>query len=212
MNKTKIEWTDYTWNPITGCMRDCWYCYVKRIKFYDRVPTVHLSRLDQPKKVKKHSKIFVCSTGDLFGEWISDKWITNVLDVIKECPQHTFQFLTKNPIRYKSFKFPSNCWLGATITREIDIQRLIDLNILSAKTFISFEPLLSSLFKMHDSLMSINWVIIGAMTGPKSKKYQPKIEWIQDILNQTSKYNIPIFMKNNLKGIWKEKLRQEFPE
>ena len=86
MNKTKIEWTDYTWNSITGCEYNCFYCYARRIamRFNGHFkPTFHPDRITQPHKLKKPSKIFVCSMVDLFGDWIPDLWIEAVLATIK---------------------------------------------------------------------------------------------------------------------------------
>ena len=142
MNKTKIEYVDYTWNPITGCYHNCPYCYARRIaeRFkskqnyayingvkpahikepfpYGFRPTYHPDRLEEPLKVVVPSRILVCSMGDIMGEWVPDEWIRSVIEVTRKCPQHTFLFLTKNPQRYFFFKdeFPDNCWLGASIT------------------------------------------------------------------------------------------------
>ncbi len=115
MNKTHIEWTDFTWNPVTGCQHDCWYCYVKKIRNYDRTPAFHPERILEPMDRKKPSKIFVCSTGDLFGTWVPDEWIAKVKKTIAYCPNHIFQLLTKNPKRYKDWVFPGNCWLAGAI-------------------------------------------------------------------------------------------------
>ncbi|HDY68985.1 MAG TPA: DUF5131 family protein [Candidatus Scalindua sp.] len=208
MNKSKIEWTDYTWNPVTGCKKGCFYCYGKKINDRfgkDFKPRMWWDRLDQPIKEKKPSKIFVCSMADLFGDWLPDDTINYVLDTVRKCPHHTFQFLTKNPKRYYWFPMPDNCWRGVTITKgKAKIFSLVDSGI----RFVSCEPLLGWIdFKG----CSFDWIIIGAMTGHLAKKYQPKYEWIQDILYHADSSKIPVFMKNNLKPIWKGKLRQEFP-
>ncbi|HOX55186.1 MAG TPA: DUF5131 family protein, partial [Candidatus Omnitrophota bacterium] len=98
MNKTKIEWCDYTWNPITGCKRNCWFCYGKKIRqrFYPHISWNELmwfdERLEQPLKVKKPSRIFVNSMSDI--EYWRKCDIDNVLKIIKQCPQHNFLFLT----------------------------------------------------------------------------------------------------------------------
>lgn len=211
MNKTKIEWTDYTWNPITGCLKKCWYCYVKRIKDYDRTPTFHPERLRQPSQVKNPRRIFVCSTGDLFGRWVDRNWVDFILKAVRECPQHTFQFLTQNAQRYGEFEFPDNCWLGETITRQDDYS--YGLSPYASHQhhirFASFEPLLSRI--RISERHPFDWLIVGAMTGPRSQKYQPKVEWINDIIKQADKLRIPIFLKNNLNKVWKGELRQEFP-
>lgn len=126
MNKTKIDWCDMTWNPVTGCLHGCKYCYARKIAnrfggdfsmardgsflvLYQRPnnpypdkfsPTFHKYRLDEPQKVEKSQKIFVVSMGDLFGDWVPDEWIEKVFEACKKAPQHTYLFLTKNPKRY----------------------------------------------------------------------------------------------------------------
>jgi protein gp37 len=130
MNKTKIEWCDSTWNPITGCLHGCEYCYAVRIakrfgggEAWDRgccysrdlhvlftkpekpypfyfEPTLHSYRLDEPNKIKKQQNIFVGSMADIFGDWVPDEWISNVFEACGSAPQHRYLFLTKNPKRY----------------------------------------------------------------------------------------------------------------
>lgn len=216
MNKTKISWTEYTWNPVVGCKNHCWYCYAERInnRFnnsdFESIQ-YHTERLTEPLKIKKPSKIFVVSMGDLFGSWVMPEFIKWVLDIVKRCPQHTFQFLTKNPARYIEFEFSSNCWLGVTITKETDKSN-IARNYPLPKcrcAYISYEPLLGYINKIPTW---VNWVILGAYTGPGSKKHQPKKEWIDSIVKQCKHYKIPIFMKSSLKDIWDKPLIQEFPE
>lgn len=224
MNKTKIEWTDYTWNPITGCKTGCGYCYGRRIRkrFHPDAPWDEImyfdERLDEPIKLKKPSRIFVCSMSDLFGKWISGAFREYIFDTIRRCPQHTFQFLTKYPLRYCDFAFPGNCWIGITHTGETPEGYIydgkMDSKVIIAfekhkNTFLSCEPLLGDSISIPTSC---KWVIIGAMTGPRSESYQPRIEWIENILSQAIKLNIPVFMKNSLKKVWKSGLRQEFPE
>lgn len=127
MNKSKIEWCDMTWNPVTGCLHGCNYCYAKRIaeRFgahldrqeiktvelhfkrdnpypYDFYPTFHRYRLDEPKIKTKGKNIFVSSMGDLFGDWVPDSWIRAVFDACQNAPQHNYIFLTKNPMRFQN--------------------------------------------------------------------------------------------------------------
>ena len=128
MNKTKIEYADYTWNPVTGCLHECEYCYARKqakrfssivgipngkihdlpINFtykckypYGFDPTFHRYRLDEPSQVKTPSTIFVCSMADLFGEWVPDEWIQKIFEACADAPQHRYLFLTKNPKRYR---------------------------------------------------------------------------------------------------------------
>lgn len=217
MNKTKIEWTNYTWNPVTGCRNACWYCYAKKIacRFQGNfIPKFHKDRLEDFTpfmRIKKNSKIFVCSMADLFGEWVPDDWIRPIIDIAKVYQGYTFQFLTKNPKRYQKFKFTENCWLGRTITgieKEQDKLQWTGTCGKQNKTFISYEPLLGKPENLH---YGQDWIIIGAMTGPGSKKYAPKAEWIENILRRADEFNIPVFMKGNLKPYYNGEFRQEFP-
>ena len=201
MNKTKIEWTDYTWNPVVGCKHGCNYCYAKRMndrfKWIEKwnKPQIFVERLDEPYKIKKPSKIFVCSVADLFGDWIGDDWIELIMKVTRDNPQHTFQFLTKNPVRYLDFNFPENCWLGATITgknHKDDLLRLLWLSKVPNKNkrFVSIEPLLGKI-NQGTLLDNFDLVIVGAMTGVGA--VPPKKEWIDGIEHKN------IFYKNNIK-------------
>lgn len=212
-----IKWCDYTWTPITGCARNCWYCYVKRIKGYDRTPKFHPERLEEPLKLKKPAKIFVCSTADIFGEWVMEDWVRQVIDIIKRCPQHQFQILTKSVERIANFteslKQP-NIWLGVTVEHRRFLSRLKVLQFIARQyelkqLFVSFEPLLSNI--ALEQLEGIGWVIIGAYTGKDAELLQPKPEWVKNIMAKAEASKIPVFLKDNLKIIWDKKLRQEWP-
>ncbi|HDY89867.1 MAG TPA: DUF5131 family protein [bacterium] len=199
MNKTKIEWCDYTWNPVVGCKTGCSYCYAERMNnrfnwIQDwKQPEFFPERLFDPWGKKKAGKVFVGSMCDLFGGWISSNWIQQILDICHLAIQHEFMFLTKYPARYFEFHFPDNCWVGATAEKE-DLTggaRLHNLKTLNtdAKKFISIEPLLGY-FGIID-LSFLDLVIVGAMTGPGAIK--PKKEWIESIKHPN------IFYKENIK-------------
>jgi protein gp37 len=177
MNKTKIEWADYTWNPVTGCKHGCPYCYARKTAenpFYRRAfpykfePHFYPERLNEPIKVKKPQTIFVCSMADLFGEWVPDMWIELIFAEIQKAKQHTYIFLTKNPKRYLKIPgtyFSKNLWFGATVTGMSDTQRICDLQKLPfGNKFVSFEPLLE--YTGDIDLKYIRQVIIGAQTNP----------------------------------------------
>jgi protein gp37 len=173
---------------------------------------MHHERLEEPYRIKKPSKIFVCSMGDLFGEWVPKDWIEEIIKVAEDNPQHVFQFLTKNPKRYWGFKFPKNCWLGTTITKQEELSRIYHLprwRRIKKKpiTFISFEPLQSEidLSGTEWALNYIDWIIIGAQTNPYKP---PKREWVQSLIEQARDAGASVFLKDNLR--WKEKI-QEFP-
>ena len=219
MNKTKIEWCDYTWNPITGCRKNCGYCYAR--KMYKRFnksfePKFHYSRIMQPLGQKKPSKIFVCSVSDFWGEGVSQAWRSDVYNIIEACPQHTFQILTKQPQRIEDWdSIPKNVWVGVSITGGEDEWRTHYLKKYKGIKFISFEPLMS---EVTTPFVGIDWIIVGAMTGPDAKKYKPQISWVADIEERAVKNGIPLFFKNNLK--WEAMnaplgfvfKRQEFPK
>lgn len=195
MNKTKIEWCDYTFNPVTGCKHGCKYCYASKIaiRFTGHFnPTFHPKRL-KDKMPKKPSKIFVCSMADLFGDWVPSDWIEQILmRVVCQNPQHTFMFLTKNPKRYSEYGFPSNTMLGVTINTKNDLERMEILTKQKRQDslFVSIEPLLDDFTGVDFS--GVDLIIVGAMTGAGAIK--PKREWIESIKHRN------IFYKDNLGG------------
>ena len=160
MNKTNIEYAHYTWNPVRGCLHNCPYCYAARIdkRFGDGNfrPTFYPERLQEPLKVKKPSRIFVGSMADLFGDWdwvdkISPLFkysrnaiVSRIFDIVDQCPQHTFVFLTKNPKGMQGFNFPDNCWCGTSVeNQEKADERIPELLKVNCKTlFVSLEPIL----------------------------------------------------------------------
>lgn len=215
MNRTKIEWTQWTYNPIVGCKHGCWYCYAKKLtQRFKKIfpngfePTFYPERLKEPWNLKKPSKIFVCSIADLFAPWTPKEWQIQVIQSIEMCPiKHTFQLLTKNPEGInKHHVFPNNVWVGATVNTREDYWRIREIASVQAKVrFISFEPLLGDMENVE--LGGINWVIIGKLTS--SKKVKLDMKWVMDISAECSRHKIPIFFKNNL-GL--SHPRQEFPE
>lgn len=227
MNRTKIEWTDFTWNPITGCLNSCPYCYARKIaKRFPNIfpngfkPTFHEDRLTEPYKLKKSSKIFTCSMGEIFGAWVPQEWVSKIFRVIIDCgpmstvkghPNHIFQILTKCPHNFSSFfailnyRLPPNMWLGVTIDRQNAAYKkrfLTDGVLKGGVKFISFEPLLE---EINIDLEGIDWIIIGAQTNPYKP---PRKEWVQKLIDQARELDIPVFLKDNLR--WHEKI-QEFP-
>lgn len=216
MNKTKIEWCDYTWNPITGCLKGCSYCYARRI--YARFkksfkPEFHYDRLMQPVKLDKPSRIFVCSVADFWGKGTYQIWRDEVYNIIRACPQHTFLFLTKQPHKIKDFdRVPENCWIGVTYTKHGDewrIAQLIHRTNNSKQIFISYEPMMDG---YTDYLFLGCWLIVGAMTGAEAKEHKPDSGALVEIIQTSKKLKLPLFMKNNLKPYWLGELIQQWPE
>lgn len=210
MNRSKIEWTDYTWNPITGCSHGCHYCYARRMAQrhkgrhgYDALhpfkPTFHEDRLNEPYLRNKPSKIFTVSMGEMFGSDVPCGWVHKVMTVIRRNPRHTFQLLTKQPQNlHLGEPFPDNVWMGLTVDGtdeacETD-RKLNELRECSAKVkFISFEPLLGP---VNPSLREIDWIIIGQMTG--ANRFKTPSSWVLYLEDRASLDHIPVFMKDNL--------------
>lgn len=230
MNKISktIGWADYSWNPVTGCLHwkngDCAVkdCYAKRLAEgrlrgrcgYDIhepfKPTFHSKRLYEPVKFKWASKIFVSDMGDLFGRWVPNNWIENVLGIALSCQRHTFLFLTKNPARYLSFEFPDNCWIGTTINTQDDIStHMRNLALRDAKArikFISFEPLYETI---HIDLSPFQWIIIGGQSKPNKEADRNALNCLTI---QAVDRRIPIYMKDNTEIPGRTCLRKEFPK
>ena len=207
---TKIEWTDKTWNPITGCTKisaGCANCYaeimskrlqaMKQDKYKNGFTlTMHNDVLDEPIKWKKPHTIFVCSMSDLFHENVPFSFIDKVVETIKSTPQHNYQILTKRANRmaeYFSDKIiPKNAWLGVTVDIASSKSRIDFLRNLNAPIkFLSCEPLLEDLGDMN--LDGIDWVIVGGESGAKARPM--KEEWVQSIKVQTEKQGSAFFFK-----------------
>ena len=223
MNKQgvgKIEWTDFSWSPVRGCLRACWYCYgqdlANRFDGGDYEPRFHPERLDQPRLVRKPSRIFVCPVADLFGSWIEDAVIDAVVNVARDCPQHTFLFLTKYPGRYKQFVFSANCWLGASVTGEETAAHLDEINAAMSHNaevpvhFASAEPLLH--FVPGSALTWADWIITGALSGPKAKEHVPQREWVWVLSEDCKERGIPFFTKRSITMLYPDLACQEWPE
>jgi len=172
-------------------------------------PTIRFDgkELEQIYKLKKPSRIFMCSTHEIFGNWIPDEWRLKIFQAAEDNPQHTFLFLSKIPLRYVLYRISHNCWVGMTMAGKESFEYNFHPAVPNKK-FISFEPLndIPYIWKIDES---IKHIIIGAQTQPYKA---PKEEWIELILDTADRYNIPVFMKDNLKTIWRHKLIQELPE
>jgi len=205
-----IEWTEASWNPITGCTKisdGCKYCYAerlaKRLKVMGQVkytngfkPTIHPECLDEPLLWKKSKMIFVCSMSDIFHEDVPIEFIRKIFSVMNTANHHVFQVLTKRSQGMKeiasSLEWTDNIWLGVTVESQDYIYRIQDLIETPAKTkFISFEPLLSEI--SYFPVQNIDWVIVGGESGPKSREM--KKEWVYEIRNQCLDAGISFFFK-----------------
>ena len=180
-------------------------------------PTFLPFRLKEPERKAQPQTIFVCSMADLFGAWVPDEWIEEVFEACKRAPQHRYLFLTKNPQRYcdlaSAGKLPTepNFWYGTTITGPDMPFFFWD----KANTFVSVEPLLEPFDTEatggKNPFERVGWVIIGAMTGPGSRKQQPKREWVEAIVKKAREAGTAVFMKDSLESIWGENIVREYP-
>lgn len=207
---SNIEWTEYTWNPVTGCIKvsqGCKNCYAERMASRlkamrcDRyangfAPTLHWDLVDAPRTWKKPRLVFVNSMSDLFLEAIPDEFIQRVFETMSACPQHTFQILTKRSERLRSLAprllWPQNVWMGVSVEDARVINRIRDLACIPAAVrFLSCEPLIGPLHEMP--LRNIDWVIVGGESGPRARGI--KEEWVRSIRQQCSDAAIPFFFK-----------------
>lgn len=211
-----IGWCTHTWNPVKGlCPEACAYCYARRIYAHFKFdPEIKFDEkeLMAPYKLKKPARIFCGSTIDIFHQDIHGSWLQQIVKVIEDNPQHVFQFLYHfSPHRGL---FPSNCWLGLTVTSYPDAQKAVTFSKTYPRhiKFISFEPLLGDPKIPEEVFEKIDWMIIGAETGNRKGKVIPKKEWILKLLKAADKHSIPVFMKENLQRYWLHYLRRDFPK
>lgn len=218
MNRTRIEWTDWTWNPITGCKHDCWYCYAHKMftRFHRSwEPTFHPERLDEIDHLRKPAKVFVCSVADLFARWTKPEWRDAVLNKILD-PKYahlTFQLLTKAPEEIPNFDFPSNVWVGVTVTTQAEVENIDYLRKTTSGClpFASFEPLLGTIDLDDDHLRFLKWIIIGKLTGSARVKLDP--EWVNHLIGCAETVDLPVFVKDSIVAELGEKYRiREFPK
>ena len=184
---------------MTGCLHGCPYCYARRIAENPRLyksfpkgfkPHERFERLSQPGKIKKGAAVFVGSMTDMMGLWWSDEQIQKVINICVENPQHTFLWLTKNPVRYQHFEWPDNCWLGASVETQLEMYRADDLIKAEAWRFLSLEPMLGPINSIPKG---IHQIIAGCQTGPKSLPAQPA--WFNSIKDQCEESGAHLFIK-----------------
>lgn len=210
MKTTKIEWTEHTWNPVTGCTKfseGCAHCYAEVMsrrlcamgnsKYANGFKsTMHINALTEPLKWRKPSTIFVCSMSDLFHKDVPFEFIDKVFKVIEETPQHNYQILTKRAERmaeyFETRNIPHNAWIGVTVENRETKSRIDYIRHLGATVkFLSCEPLLGDLGELN--LEGINWIIVGGESGTQARPM--KEEWVLNIKRQADANNIPFFFK-----------------
>lgn len=208
---SKIEWTEKTWNPITGCTKKsagCKNCYAEVMarrlqgmgqKKYKNgfALTLHDDCLVEPLYWKTPCTVFVCSMSDIFHEDVPSAFIDKMMDIIWETPQHTYQILTKRAERMSEYfhtrQIPKNVWLGVTVeSLAYKHERINKLrNIDATVKFLSCEPLIGDLGELN--LDDIDWVIVGGESGAKARPM--KEEWVQNIYEQCKQRGVAFFFK-----------------
>ncbi|MBU2573611.1 MAG: phage Gp37/Gp68 family protein [Elusimicrobia bacterium] len=205
-----IEWTEATWNPVTGCTKTsegCLHCYAERLARRLRAMgqpnykngfrlTTHPNSLEIPLRWKKPHLIFVNSMSDLFHKDVPVKFILDIFRVMNESPRHRFMILTKRSERLlcMSHKLPwaGNILMGVTVENEKYLYRLEHLKKTGAKTkFVCLEPLLGPLPRLN--LKGIGWVIVGGESGPGARPIKP--EWVTGIRDICLNSKVPFFFK-----------------
>lgn len=210
VKKTHIEWTEMTWNPVTGCDKvspGCKNCYAERMSGRLKLMgsarykngfkvTLQKDLVDLPKTWKAPRIVFVNSMSDLFHKDVPDAFILDVFRVMNECPQHQFQVLTKRPERLKKLAdkvtWTENIWMGVSVESQPFVSRAKMLSEVPAKIrFLSIEPLLGEITDLH--LEKIHWVIVGGESGPGARMVEEK--WVESIYKQCKKKKVPFFFK-----------------
>ena len=219
---SKIEWTEQTWNPVTGCTKmspGCKHCYAetlsKRLQAmgvagyengFREISLLH-DRLSQPLNRKKPTLYFVNSMSDLFHQKVPFDFIDSVFDVISRTQQHQYQILTKRSGRmrkyFESREVPPNAWLGVSVEdKKYGLPRIRDLQKIDADTrYLSAEPLLENLGKI--SLKGIHWVIVGGESGSKARPMNE--QWAVSIKKQCERAGVDFFLQavGDLGGRWR---------
>lgn len=205
-----IGWAEWSWNPITGCLAKCDYCYARAI--YKRFkksfkPQFHYDRLNEPAKLKQPSRIFVCSVSDFWGQGVKPIWREEVYNIIKACPQHTFFILTKQPQNINDYdRIPDNVWVGVSVSDSSDDWRIRKLRENKEKnTFISAEPY----YSFSPQMMDCEWLIIGGLTGKGKGVYSINQKLLKWFIETVRDINLPVYMKSNLKPFYNGNLIQE---
>ena len=207
---SSIEWTEATWNPVTGCSKisaGCKHCYAERMSFRLRAMgkpqyvdgfklTLQPGALEIPLRWRKPRTIFVNSMSDLFHKGVGLEFTKKVFDVMNRCPQHTFQVLTKRPEIAADFashlQWSPNIWMGTSVEDERVLHRIKSLREIPARIrFLSIEPLIGPIHRLP--LTGIHWVIVGGESGPGCRNID--LEWVREIRDRCVQKGVPFFFK-----------------
>jgi len=208
--RSNIEWTESTWNPVTGCTKisqGCKNCYAERMakrlhamgseRYRNKFAvTLHPDLVEMPKRWRAPRLVFVNSMSDLFHPEIPTDYISRVFRTMVECPQHTFQVLTKRSDRLAelapALPWAENIWIGTSVENRRVIGRVAELvSVPAAVRFLSCEPLIGPLDNLP--LRGIRWVIVGGESGPRARPMQA--EWALSVLRQCRAAGVPFFFK-----------------
>ena len=210
MGKSKISWTEKTWNPVTGCTKisaGCKNCYAEKMakrlqamgqeKYKNGFSlTIHPKDLEAPLRWKKPSIIFVNSMSDLFHARLPIDYILSVFDVMRRADWHTFHVLTKRSERLAAMSYmidwPDNVWMGVSVESDEYYLRIDHLRRTRAKIkFVSFEPLIGKIY--YPDLLGIDWAIVGGESGPGAREMD--LDWAREIKNACAKSQTAFYMK-----------------
>lgn len=216
-----IEWARWSWNPVTGCLHNCAYCYARDIATVGPTaggfpngfePTFLPYRLTAPGNTRVPDRaaheiglrnVFVCSMADLFGKWVPDDWISAVFDQVRANPQWNFLFLTKFPQRLAERQWPANAWCGTTVDTQarVKIAERAFRDVKAGVRWLSVEPMMERL--TFSSLEMFNWIVVGGATrSTQTSAFDPPMEWVVHLLDQARAAGIDqVYAKANLKAL-----------
>lgn len=209
-NNSKIEWTESTWNPITGCTKispGCKHCYAERMSLRLKAMgqpnyangfrlTIHQHVVKMPLRWRRPQTIFVNSMSDLFHKDVPSEFVSKIFDVMDQASHHRFQVLTKRSKRLLELSpkltWSANVWMGVSVENSDHLFRVDQLRQTDAKIkFVSFEPLLGPIHNLD--LVGIDWVIAGGESGPKARPIDA--DWVREIRNHCLSADVPFFFK-----------------
>lgn len=225
-----ISWASWSWNPVTGCLHGCDYCYARDIATSNRfaaaypvgfTPLFHHERLDapantiiprkildsgDPKLIEEYKRVFVCSMADLYGRWVPDEWIEKVHASMLASPQWQYILLTKFPSRYVGLELPTGAWVGTSVDEQKRVRIAQDAFAKlpdNCIKWLSLEPLLEPL--QFDDLSMFDWVVIGAQTGTdqpdgRHDPLPPNFTWVSDIYQKAREGGCKVHFKPNIIG------------
>jgi protein gp37 len=220
----QISWAAWSWNPVTGCLHGCRYCYAREIvlrpknkPFYPVgfTPLFHHERLSAPansavpenaKEDSRLGRVFVCSMADLYGKWVPDEWIEQVHKSCIDNPQWEYLFLTKFPRRYVGLKLPPTAWVGTSVDEQKRVRLAEDAfrQIKDVRVkWLSLEPLLTPL--EFTNLSMFDWIVIGSQSATRQPdgyvaEFAPPFEWVARLVAQAREAGCRVYLKPNLMG------------